>query len=102
MKTKTTEQAESSFNTATSYIKDLLSASAPGGAAGKGLEIGVGAALSKTILKRLPVPFNFIAPIIVEKVILKYGVEEGREVLIKGLKWIKKNTDEKEETGAVL
>ena len=102
MKTKITEQAESSFSTATSYIKDLLGSSAPGGVAGNGLEIGVGAALSKTLLKRLPVPLNFIAPIIVEKVILKYGVEEGREVLIKGLKWIKKTTDEKEEPKMIL
>ncbi|MCF0059701.1 hypothetical protein [Dyadobacter sp. CY356] len=89
------EKVEESLHTASSYVKELFSATAPGGLAGKGLELGVGAALAKTVLKRLPVPFNYIAPIIVEKVILKYGVEEGREVLLKGLRWIKKSTDEK-------
>lgn len=78
-----------------SYVKDLFSAQAPGGIAGKGIEIGLGAALSKTVLRRLPMPFNFIAPLVVEKIIMKHGVEEGREILIKGLKWVKKATDEK-------
>ena len=76
------------------YAKNLLTSSAPGGVAGKGIEIGMGAMLAKTAFKRLPVPLNFLAPIIVEKVILTHGVEEGREVLLKGLRWIKKATDE--------
>ncbi|WP_159467211.1 hypothetical protein [Dyadobacter sp. 3J3] len=88
------EKVEESLHTASAYVKDLFMASAPGGLAGKGVEIGVGAALAKTVLKRLPVPLNFIAPIILEKVIMKHGVEEGREVLLKGLRWIKKATDE--------
>ena len=88
------EKVEDSLHTASSYVKDLFSATAPGGLAGKGIEMGVGAALAKTVLKRLPVPLNFIAPILVEKVILKHGVEEGREILLKGLRWIKKATDE--------
>lgn len=94
-KKNTKEKAEETLHTASSYVKDLFMISAPGGLAGKGIEMGVGAALAKTVLKRLPVPLNFIAPIIVEKVILKHGVEEGREVLLKGLRWIKKATDEK-------
>jgi len=97
MKNKTIEKAEKPFLKAVSYAKDLLSASAPGGVAGKGVEVGMGAMLAKTALKRLPVPFNFLAPIIVEKVILKHGVEEGREILLKGLRWIKNATDETEE-----
>jgi hypothetical protein len=88
------KKAEHSLLSASSYIKDLLMTSAPGGVAGKGIELGVGAAIAKTVAKRLPVPLNFLAPIILEKVILKYGVEEGREVILKGLKWVKKATDE--------
>jgi len=95
MKTEKVKHSDGSFQTAATYVKDLLQASAPGGVAGKGLELGVGAALSKTLLKRLPVPLNFIAPIIIEKVIVKHGVPEGREVLLKGLRWVKKMTDEK-------
>ncbi len=94
MKNTAIEKAEKSFFSAASFTKDLLSTSAPGGVAGKGVELGMGAILAKTVLKRLPAPFNFLAPIIVEKVILKYGVEEGREVLLKGLRWVKKATDE--------
>ncbi|SEI54981.1 hypothetical protein SAMN04487995_1303 [Dyadobacter koreensis] len=97
MKNKTIGKAEHSILSAASYTKDLLSVSAPGGVAGKGVELGMGAMLAKTALKRLPVPFNFLAPIIVEKVILKHGVEEGREILLKGLKWIKNATEETED-----
>ena len=101
MKNKTFEKAEKPFLSAASYAKDLLSVSAPGGVAGKGVELGMGAMLAKTALKRLPVPFNFLAPIIVEKVILKHGVEEGREMLLKGLRWIKNATDETEEKARI-
>lgn len=94
MKIKNTKKAEDSLLTTFSYVKDLFMTSAPGGLTGKGVEMGVGAALAKTVLKRLPVPLNFIAPIIIEKVILKHGVEEGREVLLKGLRWVKKATDD--------
>jgi hypothetical protein len=79
------------------YVKDLMR-SGPNGAVGKGLEVGLGAVLAKTVLKRLPAPFNFVAPFVVEKVIMKHGVEEGREVLLKGLRWVKKVTEQKEET----
>ncbi|GLU54815.1 hypothetical protein [Dyadobacter frigoris] len=95
MKTKNIDKVQDSIHTASTYVRDLFMVSAPGGLAGKGIEMGVGAALAKTVLKRLPVPLNFIAPIIIEKVILKHGVEEGREVLLKGLRWVKKATDEK-------
>jgi hypothetical protein len=77
-----------------SYIKDLLTAG-PQGATGKGMELGVGAVLARTALKRLPVPLNFIAPLVVERVLMKHGVEEGRELLLKGLRWVKNATDEK-------
>lgn len=63
-------------------------------AANKSLEAGI-SAIAKTAMRRLPVPFNYVAPLIVEKVVLKYGIDSGREVLLKGLKWVKKVTDEK-------
>ena len=94
METRKVNKAEDSFLASFSYVKDLFTTPAPGGITGKGIEMGVGAALARTIGKRLPVPLNFIAPIIIEKVILKHGVEEGREVLLKGLKWVKKVTDD--------
>ncbi|MCF2444606.1 hypothetical protein L0657_11620 [Dyadobacter sp. CY345] len=97
MKNTTIEKAEKSLFSAASFAKDLFSTSAPGGVAGKGVELGMGAILAKTVLKRLPVPLNFLAPIIVEKVILKYGVEEGREVLLKGLRWVKNATEETDD-----
>lgn len=83
------------FNSAGKYVKELM-ASGPDGIAGKGLELGVGAILAKTALKRLPPPLNIVAPVIVEKVILTHGVDAGRDALIAGLKWIKRVTDEKE------
>lgn len=73
------------------YVKDLLT-SGPEGVIGKGVELGVGAMLARTVLRRLPVPFNFVAPYVVEKIIVKHGIESGREVLLKGLKWVSKMT----------
>ncbi|WAC12294.1 hypothetical protein [Dyadobacter pollutisoli] len=81
------------------YIKDLLTAG-PQGVTGKGMELGVGAVLARTALGRLPVPLNFLAPLVVEKVLMKHGVEEGRELLLKWLRWIKKATDEEPVTTA--
>ena len=76
------------------YFKDLMAAG-PDGMAGRGVEIGLGALLGRTALRRLPMPFNLIAPLLIEKVIMKHGVEEGRELLLKGLYWIKTAPDEK-------
>jgi hypothetical protein len=77
------------------YVRDLFA----DGAGGSGSEIasGVRTVLSRTVLKSLPAPLNLIAPVIIEKVIMKYGVEEGREVLLKGLRWVKKVTDDRPE-----
>lgn len=82
------------LNSAGKYVKELMT-SGPDGVAGKGLEMGVGAILAKTALKRLPLPLNIVAPIVAEKVIMKHGVNGGRDVLIAGLKWLKRVTDEK-------
>ncbi|PSL26843.1 hypothetical protein [Dyadobacter jiangsuensis] len=76
------------------YFKDLMMAG-PEGMAGRGVEIGLGALLGKTVLRRLPMPLNLIAPLLIEKVIMKHGIEEGRELLLKGLYWVKNATDEK-------
>ncbi len=81
---------------ATDYVRDLLVAG-PEGAVGKGVELGMGAFLAKSVMRRLPVPFNFIVPFVAEKIIMKHGAEEGRDILLKGLRWIKKVTDEKPE-----
>ncbi|MCE6990254.1 hypothetical protein [Dyadobacter sp. CY323] len=75
------------------YVKDIFAGSTE--KSGSEIASGVRNMLSKTLLKGLPAPLNLIAPVIVEKVIMKYGVEEGREVLLKGLRWVKKVTDEK-------
>ena len=90
----TDNQGRSNFSIAAGCIKDVMS-SGSDGALGKGVELGIGAVLAKTVLKRLPAPLNFVAPLIAEKVIMKYGVDGGREVLLKGLKWVKKATDDK-------
>ena len=76
------------------YFKDLMAAG-PDGIAGRSMEIGLGALLGRTALRRLPAPFNLIAPLLIEKVIMKHGVDEGRELLLKGLYWVKNATDEK-------
>ncbi|TLU94514.1 hypothetical protein [Dyadobacter sediminis] len=65
------------------------------GITGKGNASGIGAILTSTAFKGLPAPLRFLAPIVVEKVIIKHGVPQGRELLLKGLRWVKKATDEK-------
>lgn len=76
------------------YFKELMAAG-PDGIAGRSMEIGLGALLGRTALRRLPAPFNLIAPLLIEKFIMKHGVEEGRELLLRGLYWVKNATDEK-------
>ena len=88
------EKNKDSLVNAATYVKNLL-VSGPEGVTGKGLELGLGAILAKTVLKRLPVPFNYVVPFVAEKVIMKHGVESGREVLLSGLRWVKRVTDEK-------
>ncbi|KAA0991628.1 hypothetical protein [Dyadobacter aurulentus] len=93
------QKPKSTVTNTVEYFKEMLAAGAPG-AAGQGLGIGVGAVLARTALKRLPAPLNFVVPMVVEKVILKHGVEEGRELLLKGLRWVKKATDETPEAAS--
>lgn len=88
------EKIKTTVSDTVGYVKDLMAAG-PSGVAGKGMEIGMGAILARTALKRLPAPLNLLAPLVIEKVIMKHGVEEGRDLLLKGLYWVKKVTDEK-------
>lgn len=64
---------------------------------GKGIESQIAAVLTQTALRRLPPPFNFVAPMVAEKLIMKYGIQEGRELLLKGLYWVKKVTEDDEQ-----
>ena len=75
------------------YFRDMF-VSGPQSSGGKTLELGVNALLAKTALRRLPPPLNFVVPLVVKNVIVKHGVPEGRELLLKGLKWVKKKTDD--------
>lgn len=89
-----TDQFKDSISGTLDYFKDLAAAG-PTGVAGRGLEMGLSAALARTALRRLPAPFNLVAPLVIEKIIMKHGVDEGRELLLKGLYWVKKATDDK-------
>jgi len=75
------------------YVKTMF-LSGPESTSGKNIEMGVTAILAKTALRRLPPPLNFVVPLVVKNVIVKHGVPEGRELLLKGLRWVKKKTDE--------
>lgn len=73
------------------------------GLLGNGLQLGLNAVLAKTALRSLPTPLNIILPHIIENVAFNYTEKNGRDWLIKGLRWIKKVTDEEpEENGIVL
>jgi hypothetical protein len=87
--TSTSRKHKNSISDTFSFVKGLVS---PGKQSLGGM--GVSALLARTALKRLPAPLNFVVPLVVEKVILKHGVPEGREILLKGLRWVKKATDE--------
>lgn len=87
------DQFKESVSGTIGYIRDLAAAG-PSGVAGRGLEMGLSAALARTALRRLPAPLNLVAPLLIEKIIMKHGVEEGRELLLKGLYWVKKVTDD--------
>jgi hypothetical protein len=84
---------QSTWKLATDYLKDILSQNSDQ-TARMGLELGVSALLAKTVLRRLPLPFNLLVPIVAEKIILKHGVDTGRDLLLKGLRWVKKRTDQ--------
>ena len=87
------DQSRSSSG-AGSFIKDFLAAGT-GKAAHNGAKWGVGAVLTKTVFRRLPAPLNFVVPIIADRIITEQTIDGGREILLKGLRWIKKATDEK-------
>ena len=98
MKSSTTNPGKPEISTpiesTVDYVKNMFFSGSASGS-GKGIEMGVNAILAKTVLRRLPPPLNFVVPLIVKKVIVKHGVPEGRELLLKGLRWVKKNTEDK-------
>ena len=71
------------------------------GLIGNGLQLGLNAVLAKTALRSLPTPLNMILPQVVENVALNYTKEHGRDWLIKGLRWVKKVTEEDPEPRSV-
>jgi hypothetical protein len=62
-----------------------------------GIQMGVNAILGKTILKKLPTPLNIVLPHVIQNVAINYTKQNGRDWLIKGLRWIKDITEEKPE-----
>jgi hypothetical protein len=87
-------EEEKPIENTVNFVKKMF-LSGPESTSGKGLEMGVNALLGKTVLRRLPPPLNYVVPLVVKNVIIKHGVPEGRELLLKGLKWVKKKTDDK-------
>ena len=88
------EETSTPIESTDNYVKNMFLAG-PNSSSGKSIEMGVSAILAKTALRRLPPPLNYVVPLIVKNVIVKHGVPEGRELLLKGLRWVKRNTDEK-------
>lgn len=67
------------------------------GPAGIGLQMGINALLARTVLKRLPFPFNLFVPHMAQNLAFNYANEYGRGVLIKTLEWVRDITEEDEE-----
>lgn len=67
------------------------------GAVGKGLQLGINALLARTVLKRLPFPFNHFVPHMAQNLAFNYANEYGREALIKALEWVRDITEEDDE-----
>ncbi len=67
------------------------------GLVGMGLQMGINTLLAKTVLKRLPFPFKYFVPNMVQNLAFNYTEKYGREALIKALHWVKDVTEEKED-----
>lgn len=67
------------------------------GPAGLGLQMGINALLARTVLKRLPFPFNLFVPHLAQNLVFNYANEYGREALVKTLEWVRDITEEEEE-----
>lgn len=72
------------------------------GLMGNGLQLGLNAVLAKTALRGLPTPLNILVPHVIENVALNYTEKNGRDWLIKALRWVKKVTDEEPEATKLL
>ena len=67
------------------------------GPAGMGLQLGINALLSRTVLKKLPFPFNLFVPHLAQNLAFNYANQYGRDALIKVVEWVREVTEEDEE-----
>lgn len=72
------------------------------GPAGMGLQLGINAILARTVLKRLPFPFNLFVPHLAQNLAFNYANEYGRDGLIKVLEWVRDITEEDETLELVI
>lgn len=83
----------------TLFTNPLVKKSKKNGLVGTGVQMGINAVLGKVVFKRLPTPLNIVLPHLVQNVALNYTNKNGRDWLIKGLRWIKDITEEKPGAG---
>ena len=67
------------------------------GPVGMGVQLGINALLAKTVLKKLPFPFNLFVPHMAQNLAFNYTDKYGREALIKALHWVKDVTEVDDE-----
>ncbi|WP_373515624.1 hypothetical protein [Persicitalea sp.] len=67
------------------------------GIVGTGVQMGINTLLAKTVLKRLPFPFNHFVPHMAQNLAFNYADTYGRQGLIKVLHWVKDITEEDDE-----
>ena len=72
------------------------------GPAGMGLQLGINAVLARTVLKRLPFPFNLFVPHMAQNLAFNYANEYGRDGLIKVLRWVRDVTEEDHEVAEFI
>lgn len=71
------------------------------GLIGQGVQLGLNAVIARTALRRLPLPLNIVLPHVLQNVAINYTQKNGKDWLIKGLRWVKKITEEKPESAEV-
>lgn len=67
------------------------------GVVSKGIQLGVNAIVAKTVLRKLPLPLNFILPYILQNLATNYAHEHSEAVVVRFLKIVKKLTDEENQ-----
>lgn len=101
--TRSWQEEVKPLNTITSAAKYMLTnkaiADSKNSLMGHGIQFGVNTLLAKTAFRGLPGPLSVVVPHVLENVAINYTKDHGRDWLIKGLRWVKKITDEKPEPG---